>query len=373
MAAIDRTTRQPEPVTSRPSEGVASGFGRSPADAVGILKTTVLPSLGLHGGLSIITYGIARATNRVDLKDWLWPSGMVLNAWWTAVGRHVIMNNDSAGRVFAGLSFYQQALLGAVTLWGGRLLTRIVSRCLKRKEDDPRYQHLKQEPGLWNTTAVLQFGVEAVAQAVIALPFTLPFNVDHVGDLSGPTRDIAVSARWLAAGLFTAGLTLETLADWQLESHKEKQLRETGQDGDLCRDGVWSIVRHPNYLGDALVHFSFPLWAYGSRLFSPWMLLGPVANYAFLRFIGGDKENEASQLERYSAQNPKKYAQLRSWQQTENSFWPSLVQVANPWTIAVVGVGALGAFAQSYLEGVAAGTAPGLAEGMRTAYVTSAP
>lgn len=41
-------------------------------DAIGTLsKAAILPSLGVHGGLSIIAYGLARATNRVELKDYL--------------------------------------------------------------------------------------------------------------------------------------------------------------------------------------------------------------------------------------------------------------------------------------------------------------
>jgi hypothetical protein len=47
---------------------------------VGILKDTLVPSLTLHSGLALIAYGAARYTNRVEAKDWLWPSGQVANA-----------------------------------------------------------------------------------------------------------------------------------------------------------------------------------------------------------------------------------------------------------------------------------------------------
>ena len=53
-----------------------------------------------------------------------------------------------------------------------------------------------------------------------------------------------------------------------------------------------------SYLGDALVHFSFPAVLYANGLLNPWYLLGAAANYAFLRYIGGDWENEISQAER---------------------------------------------------------------------------
>jgi steroid 5-alpha reductase family enzyme len=80
---------------------------------------------------------------------------------------------------------------------------------------------------------------------------------------------------------------METLADNQIENHK-RQPEERGKN-KILRSGVWSIVRHPNYLGDALCHLAFPLWNFGSGLFSPWQMLGPIANYLFLRGIGGDK------------------------------------------------------------------------------------
>ena len=51
------------------------------SDAMGLARSTLFPSLGVHGGLSVIAYGIARASDRVELKDYLWPTGMALNAW----------------------------------------------------------------------------------------------------------------------------------------------------------------------------------------------------------------------------------------------------------------------------------------------------
>jgi hypothetical protein len=57
---------------------------------MGLARTAPLPSLGVYGGLSIIAHGIARVSDRVELKDYLWLTGMVLDAWWMAVGRHMV-------------------------------------------------------------------------------------------------------------------------------------------------------------------------------------------------------------------------------------------------------------------------------------------
>lgn len=321
--------------------------------ALGTLQHAVLPSLGLHGGLSIIAYGIARTTNRVEIKDYLWPSGMVLNAWWTAVGRHTLLApHTPVADVLRSLSYSQKLLLGGVTAWGGRLFYRIIRRSIQRGKDDARYERVKDAPSFWNK-AVLLFGLEAVFQTVISLPFTLPFRADCLSEFSGASTKWASTVRWTAAGLFTCGLALETLADWQIDAHKQREQKEQEQGklhGEVLKTGVWSIVRHPNYLGDALVHLSFPLWCYGSRLFSLPQILGPAANYFFLRWIGGDRENEASQVERYAQEDKQKHTQLELYQLQKHSFWPSVFELGNPWLWVVAGIGAVGAATESLYE-----------------------
>lgn len=214
---------------------------------------------------------------------------MDVNAWWSAIGRHAA-RGVPVSTAWDRLGHAQQVILGGVTLWGGRLAYRIINRSLRRGIDDPRYEAAKKDPGFWNTAPFSVFLPEAIFQALISIPFTLPFRLGQLDahTLTGAPGDLGSIARYTAAGLFTAGLALETLADWQIDSHKAKYRQNTA-DEDLYRNGVWSIVRHPNYLGDALVHFSFALWCWGIHQFHPLMALGPVMNYFFLRHVGGDK------------------------------------------------------------------------------------
>lgn len=325
----------------------ASWGARVSINRLGLLPRSVLPSLGFHGGLSVIAYGLARASDRVDIKDYLWPTGMVLHAWWTAVGRHSLLAPRApVVEVLQRLSYSQKLLLGAVSAWGGRLFYRVMTRSLRRGGDDPRYKEGKTQRGFWRRISLL-FGLEAVFQTLISLPFTLPFRADSVTGFSGAPVQWASTIRWTAAGIFTAGLALETLADWQLDSHKR---RANNAHGELLRSGVWSIVRHPNYLGDALVHLSFPLWCYGSQLFGMAHVVSPAANYFFLRRIGGDRENEAAQASRYATGSRQKQAQWELYQSQKNSFWPSISELANVWTWVVVGVGVAGAAAEYFYE-----------------------
>ena len=38
---------------------------------VGIFRDTIAPNFAIHSSLSVIAWGIGRATNRVETKDWL--------------------------------------------------------------------------------------------------------------------------------------------------------------------------------------------------------------------------------------------------------------------------------------------------------------
>lgn len=146
------------------------------ATAVGILKTTLLPSLGLHSGLSVVAYTASRVANRVDGKDWLWPSGLVANAWWSAIGARIVYDGIPIGAALSSLAYPDKVLLGAVTAWGARLFYKVASRSVKSKEDDARYLSEKTEPGFWNKALFKMFLPEAVIQTIISLPFTLPFR-----------------------------------------------------------------------------------------------------------------------------------------------------------------------------------------------------
>lgn len=91
------------------------------------------------------------------------------------------------------------------------------------------------------------------------------------------------------------------------------------------------------------MHFSFLPLLYSANLLHPLTVIGPIANYIFLRFVGGDKENESNQEQRYQEEDKEKYQQLQEWKVEKNSFWPRVEETMNPWTWAIVGAGVGGA------------------------------
>ncbi|KAF5252266.1 hypothetical protein FANTH_2822 [Fusarium anthophilum] len=306
--------------------------------ALGLLHSAVLPSFSLHAGLSAVAYGVSRYADRVEGKDVLWASGMTVNAWWSAIGAKYVYDNVAPLDAWNGLGYSQKLLLAGVTAWGVRLTSRVVSRSLKRGRDDPRYDVKRKDPGFWNKALFTTFLPETVAQTIISLPFTIPFRAVAESAVASPFTSNGLVFRSLAIFLFTTGFALETLADAQLQSFKKD---ETTQ--GINREGVWSIVRHPNYLGDVLIHASFPILLLGAGILHPITALGPIANYVFLRYIGGDRENEESQAERYSKHDVVKAQEFEEYRQQKNSFWPKLEELRNSWTLGVLGVGIAGA------------------------------
>ena len=217
--------------------------------AVGLLQTAVLPSFGLHAGLSTVAYGVARYTDRVEVKDFLWPSAQVANAWWSSVGLRVVYDGLSPSEAWSTLTYAQKALLLGATVWGGRLLYRVASRSARRRRsggerDDPRYAAAKKEDSrFWDRAFLKSFLPEAAFQTLVTLPLTLPFRAAPLSAAESPLLPSSVPAsavHSVAVFLFTAGLTTEVLADAQLETHSHEK-----GDSELNREGVWSVVRHP--------------------------------------------------------------------------------------------------------------------------------
>ncbi|KAI3538798.1 hypothetical protein CSPX01_09334 [Colletotrichum filicis] len=342
--AAEGISRRLPRVSGAEQDRYGSHFSLHPSNPVnaattstlGLVQNALLPSFGLHAGLSTVVYAVARYTDRADTKDWLWPSGQVANAWWTAIGARVAHDGLSVPSAWNSLGYTQKLLLTGVSAWGARLFYRIATRSVKRGKDDERYVALKKkDPKFWDKAFFSMFLPEAALQTLIALPFTLPFSAPLTSARSSAFTEFPETFHSLAVFLFTAGLALETIADSQLEEHSSKSK-------EINREGVWSIVRHPNYLGDALVHLSFPILLYSAGMMHPLAALGPIVNYIVLRYLGGDKVTEASQEERYAKENPLKFQQLQEYKRDKNSFWPGLGEYDNQWVWIVAATGAVG-------------------------------
>lgn len=79
-------------------------------------------------------------------------------------------------------------------------------------------------------------------------------------------------------------------------------------------------------------------------------MLGPLANYAFLRYYGGDTD-ETDQTERYKKHDALKYQELEQSKIEKNSIWPDVREAANPWVLGTFAIGTVLAFAEEVVKG----------------------
>jgi hypothetical protein len=66
--------------------------------------------------------------------------------------------------------------------------------------------------------------------------------------------------------------------------------------------------------------------------------------------IGGDKQNEEYQEERYKREDRIKQMQLQEWRSEKNSFWPRLREITNSWTWVIIAAGVSGIFLENNLR-----------------------
>ena len=202
--------------------------------------TYLATALGIAAGLMFVAWLVYRATDKASWVDAFWAGNLaVLAAWYAASA-----TGDATRRVM---------VLAVGGLWGVRLAAHIALRVAKGPED-PRYVTMRAE---WRTNLPAKFlrffMVQAVVDVVLSVPFllmaldTAPF---------GRLTEIAGLVLWALA------LAGESVADAQLAHFK----RDPESRGRVCRVGLWSMSRHPNYFFEWLLWCAFALMATGA----PW-------------------------------------------------------------------------------------------------------
>lgn len=163
-------------------------------------------------------------------------------------------------------------ILGAmVLLWALRLgffLFRRVSKAGK----DGRFDELKKSWSRFLLVWTMQ-GLWVVFTAGAALAAITSGERAPVGLLG-----YAGIVVWLV------GFTVEAVADAQKSAFKTDPAHE----GEFIRSGLWSISRHPNYVGEILLWTGVAMVAAGAL--SGWQhltLISPVLIYLLLRFASG--------------------------------------------------------------------------------------
>lgn len=109
--------------------------------------------------------------------------------------------------------------------------------------------------------------------------------------------------------MFGAGVALDVVRD----AGRRQQQQTQG-----ARRSVGEI---PSSLGDVLIHASFPILLYSCGILHPLALVGPVAEYVYLKYMGPERD------EGVDAKG------------TGKRFWPTVEDVKEPWLWGIVGAG----------------------------------
>jgi steroid 5-alpha reductase family enzyme len=233
---------------------------------------------GFSGGLVVVAVAfsilwlVSLALENASIVDIFWGPGFILVGAYYAV-------TVSGAPTQRGL-----LVLGLVTVWGLRLALHIGFRNAGAGEDF-RYRKWRDEAGasFWWISLLKVFLLQAVLLWIVSSPLLL-------AQLGGGERETTLDVLGLALWVF--GFLFETVADWQLQRFR----KDPAASGRVMRSGLWSVSRHPNYFGEAVLWWGIGLLALPT---GGWLsFIGPVMITFLLLKVSGVAMLDAAMVER---------------------------------------------------------------------------
>lgn len=173
-----------------------------------------------------------------------------------------ITGNEGLGRTI---------LLVMITLWGLRLIVYLFVR-VNFVGKDKRFDGIRER-----FSRFIKFWLgQGIIVWVVSLASILAFTYSNF------TLNII---SYVGVGVFTLGLVIETIADWQKFEFKKEEKNE----GRWTDVGLWNYSRHPNYFGEMLVWIG--IWLFTASILQPTYaligLISPLAIICILLFVTG--------------------------------------------------------------------------------------
>lgn len=219
--------------------------------------------------LSLWVASLARRD--ASIIDIAWGIGFVLIAW--AVYAQQVFIHRMPGMWLPLM----------VTLWGLRLSGYLFLRNRGRPEDY-RYVQMREKWGqsFWWISLFTVFLLQGVVMWLVSLPVQVGIQSSATEQLTGKSSLIASTMFLLGIGLWVIGLTIETVADWQLSRFKS----DPSNRHRVMDSGLWRYSRHPNYFGECLVWWGIFLVAQSSSSVV-WLVASPILMTILLLRVSG--------------------------------------------------------------------------------------
>ena len=179
-----------------------------------------------------------------------------------------------------------------IIVWALRLGSFLFKR-IKRAGEDKRFKEIKKSPTRFFMTWSLQGMWVSVCSACALTALANPNGVQ--------------TNLLFYCGLFTflTGFILEIIADTQ-----KSKFRSIPENKDrFINSGLWSLSRHPNYLGEIILWLGITIMSISAL--SGWQyvtLISPIFTYVLLVYVSGVRLLEASGKKKWGhLENYKKY------------------------------------------------------------------
>lgn len=260
----------------------------------------LLAGWGVLAGIMVALWLVQVLTRNAGIVDVAWAFGTgILGVCFAAAESE---SNSARATIIA-------VLAGA---WGARLGVYLASRVLRESEDG-RYKHLRGVLGAWTQPVMFLF---FQLQALWGLLFALPMWA-----AAQSVNPSLVWSDWLGVAIWMVAMLGEAQADRQLNRFR----RDPGNNGKVCRSGLWRYSRHPNYFFEWLHWWAYVFIGLSSPLW--WVTVaGVIVMYVFLTRITGIPYTEQQALR-------SRGDAYRRYQETTNvffPFWPSRIDEEQP-------------------------------------------
>lgn len=209
----------------------------------------------------VTTWIISLVIKNASIVDIVWGAGFAVTSWVLAA----TVEGDNGRQILLAVM---------VGLWGMRLALYLAKRNIGHGEDW-RYKAMRKKKGknFGLISLVTVFGLQGVLMWTVSLPVIIGNADDSPG--VGPIAVMGIM-------LWIVGLTFEAVGDYQLAQFKKNPANAT----KVMDKGLWSLTRHPNYFGDALLWWGIGIVGAetGSGVFG---FIGPVVMTFFLLKVSG--------------------------------------------------------------------------------------